>query len=262
MDLGLKGKVVVITGGATGIGKAAALEFAREGCQVCVCGRRKEKIEEAQKEFQAQGFSLYGKSLDITDEEAFRKFAEEIEETFGHIDIWLNNAGMNYYKMIEDMTTEEFREYLESDLVTVFTGSQIALRHMKKTGGGVIMNASSFTSLAPIAGKAAYSLCKAAVNNLTLSMAGEFAPYGIRVLAYIPGMIKTDISADDLEKQRDLFLRDIPARRFGTPEDLAKSIVFHASDCAAYINGVTFEITGAKRCVQNCEYPWQVAGKL
>jgi 3-oxoacyl-[acyl-carrier protein] reductase len=255
MDLGLKGKVELITGGATGIGKATALEFLREGAIVAVCGRRQERLDATQKEFAEHGFSLYTKSVDVCDYDAFSAFADEVAQKFGRIDVFINNAGAGKRKLLLDLELQEFKDLIDVNLFTVFYGCRIAAQHMKKTGGGVILNASSFTALDPTAGSATYSAAKAAVLSLTRTFAAELARDNIRVVAYVPGMIATEISERLRKEAGKNLLRDIPMQRFGTPEDLAKMLVFLSSDAAGYINGTHVTIAGAKRCVQN---PWYV----
>ena len=254
MELGLKGKVVVITGGSQGIGKAAGLEFAKEGCQVCVCARRQEKLDAAKAEFAGLGYDLFTMRTDVTKPEDLQALADAVVEKYGRIDIWVNNAGVNQYKRVVDYELDDLMRIINTNLVSVIMGSKIAALHMSKTGGGVILNASSYSAVTPIAGKAPYAACKSGVLSLTRSLAAEFAPYHIRVNAYIPGLIRTEISKSNIDLFGDSMIRDIPMKRFGEPEDLAKSIVFLASDEAAgYINGVALEISGAKRSVQN---PW------
>jgi len=254
MELGLKEKVVVITGGSQGIGRAAGLEFAAEGCKVCVCARRQEKLDAAKEEFQRLGYDLFAMKADVTKPEELEAFADAVMEKFGRIDIWINNAGTNRYKKVIDYSYEDLMHIINTNLVAVIIGSKIAAERMQKTDGGVILNASSYAAVTPIAGKAPYAACKSGVLSLTRSLAGEFAPYHIRVNAYIPGLIATEISRSNIELYGDTMLKDIPMKRFGVPEDLAKAIVFLASDVTAgYINGVALEISGAKRCVQN---PW------
>ena len=254
MDLKLKDKVVVITGGSQGIGKAAALEFAREGCHVCVCARRQERLDAAKTEFEAQGFELYTCRADVTDFDAMQAFADAVAEKYGRIDVWVNNAAVNQYKLLLDYDLADFQRIINTDLTAVFVCSKIAALHMIKTGGGVILQGSSFASVAPTAGRAPYAACKSGLISLTKTMAAEFAPYHIRVNAYVPGLIRTELTAEGIAKYGDNMLRDIPMKRFGEPEDLAKAIVFLASDDAAgYINGAAIEVAGAKRCVQN---PW------
>lgn len=253
MELGLKDCVVVITGGATGIGKATALEFLREGAKLAICSRRQSVLDDAKAEFNELGFDIFCKSVDVTDYKAFETFSEEVKQHLGRIDIWVNNAGSNKIKSMMEYAPDEFDSIIKTNLYSVFYGCQIAARHMMPQSKGVILNAASFAALAPNAGRAPYSAAKSGVLSLTRTFAAELAPYGIRVLSYVPGMIRTDISVNSISKYGDKLLRDIPVRRFGKPEDLAKVIVFMASDAADYVNGTHFEVSGGKRCVQN---PW------
>ncbi|MGI6181574.1 MAG: SDR family NAD(P)-dependent oxidoreductase [Agathobaculum sp.] len=259
MELGLKNKVVVITGGSQGIGRAAALEFAREGCKVCVCARRMEKLEQLRADFAAEGFDVLTFRADVAQYDELEAFADAVIAAHGRIDIWINNAAVNQYKLLLDYDAEEFNRIVRTDLTAVFSGSKIAAQRMIPTGGGVILQASSYSSITPSAGRAPYAACKSGVMSLTRTMAAEFAPYHIRVAAYIPGMIRTELTAEGIAKYGDAMVRDVPMKRLGEPEDLAKAIVFLASDQAAgYINGVGLEISGAKRCVQNPWYAYDV----
>ena len=257
MDLNLKGKTVVITGGGTGIGKRAALEFLQEGCNVAICGRRQNKLDETVAEFKALGFETMAKSVDITHYDAIAAFADEVAAKYGQIDVWVNNAGSNYIKSLMDYDVEEFRRMTDNILVSVFSGCKIAATHMRKIGGGVILNASSFSAVIPNAGRAPYSACKAGVSSLTRTFAAELAKDNIRVVAYVPGMTATEISANNIRLNGEKLMQDIPMRRFGTPEDNAKLLAFLASDCASYINGTQIEVAGAKLCVQNPQYSYQ-----
>ena len=253
MDLNMKGKSVLITGGATGIGFAAALAFLREGAKVAICGRRKDRLDQALEAFRKEGYDAIAESVDVEDYGAFAAFADRVAAAYGRIDVFINNAGGNQIKPLMDYDTEEFKKIIDLNLVTVFNGCKIAATHMQKTGGGVILNASSFSALDPNAGRAPYSAAKAAISNLSRSFAAELAKDNIRVVAYIPGMIETEMSAASIAKNREALTRDIPGKRLGVPEDLARVLVFLASDVAGYINGTNIEIAGAKRCVQN---PW------
>ncbi|MCI6887026.1 MAG: SDR family oxidoreductase [Lachnospiraceae bacterium] len=257
METGLKNKVVVITGGSQGIGKAAARAFAREGSIVYICARRKERLEAAKEEFAEEGYALHTRQVDVTQYMEVERWAEEIVQESGKIDVWINNAGTNHFQMLIDYTPQDFADMVNINLNSIFFGSQIAAKQMRKQNGGVILNAASYAAVTPLAGKSPYAACKAAVVSLTKSMAGEWAPYGIRVNAYIPGLIRTEISRPNIEKMGDALLRDIPLHRVGEPEDLAESLVFLASDTAGYITGTTLEISGGKRCVQNPWYAWE-----
>ena len=258
MDMNLNGKTVVITGGGTGIGKAAALEFLKEGCNVAICGRRQEKLDQAKAEYAALGYDLMIKSVDVTDYNALESFADEVMAAYGRIDVWVNNAGSNHIKSLMDYDVEEFRAMTDIILVSVFSGSKIAAERMRRDGkGGVILNASSFSAVIPNAGRAPYSACKAGVSSLTRTFAAELAKDNIRVIAYVPGMTATEISAKNIEKNGPALMKDIPMQRFGKPEDCAQLMVFLASDHASYINGTQIEVAGAKLCVQNPLYSYQ-----
>ena len=253
MDLGMMGKSVVITGGGTGIGRAAALDFLREGARVAICGRRRDCLDEALELFRAEGYEAIAECVDVRDYAAFAAFADRVVAEYGRIDVFVNNAGGNQIKQLMDYNTEEFQYIVELNLVTVFNGCKIAAERMRETGGGVILNASSFSALDPNAGRAPYSASKAAVSNLTRSFAAELARDNIRVVAYVPGLIETELTTKNISKNREALLRDIPVKRFGRPEDISRTLVFLASDAASYINGTNIEIAGAKRSVQN---PW------
>lgn len=258
MDMNLQGKTVVITGGGTGIGKAGALEFLKEGCNVCICGRRLEKLEQTKAEYAALGYDLMIRQADVTDYNAMAALADAVEAAYGQIDVWVNNAGSNHIKSLMDYDVEEFRDMTDAILVSVFSGSKIAAERMRKHGkGGVILNASSFSAVIPNAGRAPYSACKAGVSSLTRTFAAELAKDNIRVIAYVPGMTATEISAKNIELNGPALMKDIPMQRFGQAEDCAKLLVFLASDNASYINGTQIEVHGAKLCVQNPLYSYQ-----
>lgn len=252
LELGLKGKVVVITGGATGIGKEMVRGFLKEGCKVAICSRRQTVLTAAQEEFAEYGPAFTTKRVDVCSYEALTAFADEIQDQYGQIDIWVNNAGANQIKPLMEFSPEEFHQLFQVDLYAVFYGCQIAARKMMEKGG-VILNAASFAALAPNAGRAPYSAAKAGVLSLTRTFAAELAPYQIRVLSYVPGMIETDMAAGSISRYREELLKDIPMKRFGRPEEVARVVVFAASDAASYLNGTHIEISGGKRCVQN---PW------
>ncbi len=258
MEMNLKGKTVVITGAGTGIGKAAALEFLKEGCHVAICGRRQEKLDQTKSEFAALGYDVMTKSVDVTDYNALEAYADEVIAAYGRIDVWVNNAGSNHIKSLMDYDVAEFKAMTDIILVSVFSGSKIAAERMRRDGkGGVILNASSLSAVIPNAGRAPYSACKAAVSSLTRTFAAELAKDQIRVVAYVPGMTATEISAKNIALNGPALMKDIPMQRFGKPEDCAKLIVFLASDNASYINGTQIEVAGAKLCVQNPLYSYQ-----
>lgn len=254
MDLGLKGKTVVVTGGSSGIGKAVAHAFSKEGCNVAVCGRNKEKLKNMKKEF---GDSpLFVKSVDVIRNDELQSFAKDVEQLYGRIDIWVNNAGMSDPMPFENASEEDFYRLIDINLKSVFFGSAIAAKVMRKVGSGVIINTSSFTSLMPTAGKALYGATKAAIDNLTRSMAAELAADHIRVVSIIPGYIQTEMTQDNINRNNDWLVSNIAAKRLGVPADLAEAYVFLASKAASYITGIALPVSGGKFCVQNPLWSW------
>lgn len=258
MDLHLEGKVAVITGGATGIGKAIAEEYMKEGVQVAVFGRRLNVLEAFAAEAAQNGHTLYYESVDVTDTEQVKAFADRVYEKFGHIDIWVNNAGIAVNKDFCDFTQEDWDSITKINLEGVFQGIRIAAEYMKEQGSGVIFNASSFAALIPHANGAIYAATKAGVSSMTKTAGAALAPYGIRVIGYIPGMIVSEISQEFISEYREKFIKDIPAGRLGAPADLAKPIVFLSSDCAKYITACDIEITGGKFAVQDAAMAWRM----
>ena len=200
-DLGLENKVVVITGGATGIGFATGLEFARQGAHVAICGRSEAKLAKAREAFAAEGFELFTEALDVCDAEKLYAFGDHVIEKFGRLDVWMNNAGIAITKPLLEFTEEEWNRVLDLNLNAVFHGSQYAARKMIALGnGGVILNAGSFQALMPAAAAVPYGTTKAAVVMFSRTFAAEMAPYNIRVLSYIPGVISTPMAIDWLNE--------------------------------------------------------------
>lgn len=261
MKLGLEGKTVVITGGTSGIGKATALHFLDEGCNVAVCGRNKEKIKAMEEN--GKGKALFISCTDVTDIADLNAFGNEVLERFGRVDVWINNAGLSDPMPFEDADEAAFDRMININLKAVFFGSQIAARLLrtiggeKKEKGGVIINTSSFTSVIPTAGKALYGATKAAVTNLTQTLAAELAADNIRVVSIVPGYIATEMTAQNISLNRDWLVSNITAKRLGTTDDLADAYVFLASDAAQYITGTELQVAGGKLCVQNPMWSWE-----
>jgi 3-oxoacyl-[acyl-carrier protein] reductase len=257
MELNLKGKTVAITGGSSGIGKEVAHEYLREGCNVAICARGKERLEATHREFLNEGYEIVAQSVDVTDHEALASFADEVVKKYGKIDIWYNNAGLNPGKALMDYDIDEFRDMVDRLLVSDFSGCKIAATHMRTSGGGVILNASSFSAHIPMAGRGVYGACKAGVKILTQVFAAELACDNIRVLSYAPGLIVTELTKDAVALKSELLMRDIPVRRFGTVAEVAKVLVVLSSNVGSYVNGVHIDITGGKFCVQNPQFAWE-----
>lgn len=258
MELGLSGKTAVITGGGTGIGRAAAAEFLREGTKVAILGRREGPLADFAREMAEKGRKVYYECCDVTRPEQVAGFAQRVLARFGSLDVWVNNAGVGINRPFLDFTDGDWERIVSINLKAVFLCTQLAGRIMKEQGGGVILNASSFCAKIPHANGVLYAATKAAVSNMTKSTAAALAPYGIRVVGYIPGMIVTPISEEMIAQYQEKFVKDISLARLGRPEDLAKPLVFLASDAAGYITGVDLEISGGKFAVQDCAMAWRM----
>lgn len=258
MELSLQNHVVFITGGGSGIGKALALEFAREGCVVYISGRSERRLQAACKEAKKAGLMLNYYVLNVRDWHGIEDIGEQIWEKHGRLDIWVNNAGISYSQPFESYLKEEWEKIVDTNLTAVFRGCQVAAKLMKKQKSGVILNASSFTSKIPHAGGAPYAATKSGVSSLTKTLAAELAPWNVRVVGYIPGMIVTEMSKGMIQQSKDELVEAIPQGRLGMPQDLAKPLVFLSSSACTYITGIDIEISGGKLCVQNPGYAWSM----
>lgn len=257
MDLDLKGKVVVITGGGSGIGKSAAMSFLGEGSRVVICGRTQSKLDAFEKECRDAGYTDFmAAQADVTKREQQEMLLEKTVERFGGLDVWVNNAGTNVRKPILEASMEDYDTVMDTNLRALFVGMQIAGTYMKEHGGGVIVNLSSFASRIPLAGSGVYAATKWAVNAFTQVGAAEMAPYGIRVFGIIPGMIASAMTRDRMEKNKDALLAQVPLNRIGEPDDLGPVIAFLSSGKGGYLTGVNVEISGGKCCVQNPLFEW------
>ncbi|HEY3425271.1 MAG TPA: SDR family NAD(P)-dependent oxidoreductase [Negativicutes bacterium] len=256
MDLGLQGKVVCITGGATGIGKASAQAFLAEGCKVAICGRSGEKLAGVVNQWKEQGYDVISCIADASKFEELEAFAATVAQQHGGIDIWINNAGIYPQKAILDMTDGEWDDIFRVNVKSIFLGAKVATAYMRIKGQGVILNASSFAALIPSAGSGAYGATKAAVSSLTRTLAAELAPLNIRVIAYVPGVIRTAMTQDIITAKSQALTGQIALGRLGEAKDVAGLLVFLASDVANYITGTTIEVSGGKFCVQNPQAAW------
>lgn len=259
MDLNLQGKVVVVTAGGAGIGKAIAKEFAKEGCKIAICGRTAETLEATKKEFENDGYEMFTKTADAGDYEAVQSFADAVFAHFGRIDVWINNAGRQSYSFIIDTDPAVWKDVMRVNLDSVFWGIKVAGSYMKKSGG-VILNTSSFGGKLSTARRAPYFASKNGVNALTKIAAAELAPYNVRVNAVAPGSVESPMlwNSRPPEETRKALAR-ISMQRACSPEEVAKVYVFLASDAASYITGTVVDVDGGKVIVQDPEAPWEAA---
>lgn len=256
MDVNLKNKVAVVTGGTAGIGLATAELFAREGAKLAICSSRQTNVDKTVKAFADKGLKVYGEAVDVSSRQEMFAFADRIERMFGGIDVWVSNAGIMIEKKIIDTPEDEWQRTMDVNLKSVYYGGLIAADKMRKRGGGVLINAASFATLMPSVGSGAYAATKAAIANMTRTLAGELAPFNIRVVGFIPGVIATPMTERWIEKKGKVLASQHALNRVGRADEIANALLFLASDYASFITGTCMEITGGKFCVQNPSDAW------
>lgn len=245
----LQNKVAIVTGGSRGIGFAIAETFLREGAQVVLTASREETAQKAVaalRERHPDGV-VEGIWPDLGSLEAVKAAFARIVEKYGRVDILVNNAGMSESTPFTAYTEETFDKVMKLNVKGVFTATRAIVDHMIAQGGGVILNASSMVSLYAQPSGVAYPTSKFAVNGLTLSLARELAPKGIRVNAVAPGITETDMVKALPKEMIAPLVAQIPLRRIGTPQDIANAFLFLASDEASYITGHVLRVDGLAR---------------
>jgi NAD(P)-dependent dehydrogenase (short-subunit alcohol dehydrogenase family) len=240
--------VVLITGALTGIGRATALAFAREGATVVVSDRRDEAGHALAAELRTLGVRAEYLRADVRNEAEVRSLVEQTVERFGRLNVAVNNAGTEGQL---GPLTEQSEDNYRSTFDTNVLGTLLALKHqmrvMLKQGAGSIVNLSSIAGQVGIAGASVYAASKHAVEGLTKSAALEGAAAGVRINAVAPGPIQTDMLdrfTGGSEDAKSGFLASLPARRAGTPEEIAQTIVFLASDKARFLTGQCLAVDG------------------
>jgi NAD(P)-dependent dehydrogenase (short-subunit alcohol dehydrogenase family) len=248
----LDGKRALITGGGTGIGRATAERFAREGAQVVVTGRRLAELEETVAAVRQAGGHAAHVRGDVGRPEDAERMVREALAHLGGLDVVVNNAGIIVRNAsVTNVAIEDWERVLRTDLTGVFLVSRFALQHMVSAGrGGSIVHVSSVSGILGDPNLAPYNAAKGGVNLLTKNMALDYAPHGIRVNAVCPGRVATPMPksrlkpGEDWEEVLTRWGKNIPLGRVGRPEDIASAILFLASDEASWITGTTLVIDG------------------
>ncbi|WP_299725600.1 SDR family NAD(P)-dependent oxidoreductase [uncultured Endozoicomonas sp.] len=247
----LQNKIAFITEGGSGIGAATAERFAREGATVIICGRRLDPLLAVEEQIKQQGGSVHSVVADVSNETQFVQALEKASNDYGRLDVLVNNAMAFTWGGIEDMTTEQWHENFATSVDGTFWGTRTAMKLMRQSGGGAIINLSSICGALGTAYMAGYSASKAAVVNFSRAAAAEGARDGIRVNVITPAIVETPATAgmlsDDNSRQNTEKL--IPMGRVGQPEELASAITFLASDDASYITGAELPVDGGRSAV-------------
>ena len=245
----LQNKVAIITGGSRGIGLATVETFLREGASVILTASSQSSADRAVAALREKypAAKLSGISPDLSDLDSVRAAFDGVVAQYGQVDILVNNAGMAESTPFTDYTEELFDRVMDLNVKGVFNATRAIVDHMAQRGSGVILSTSSMVSKYGQPGGLAYPTSKFAVNGLTLSLARELGPKGIRVNAVAPGITETDMMKAVPKSVIDPMIAQIPLRRLGQPQDIANAFLFLASDEAAYITGVVLSVDGMAR---------------
>jgi NAD(P)-dependent dehydrogenase (short-subunit alcohol dehydrogenase family) len=245
-SFGLAGRVAVVTGGNRGLGRAYARALGAAGARVALLVRDPATAAEAVDELVAAGTQARAFAADVTRRADVDRAAGEIVAAFGRVDVLVNNAGTCVHRPALEVTDDEWREVVDVNLTGVWNCCQAFGRHMADQGGGTIVNIGSMSGL--IVNRPqwqpAYNASKAAVHHLTRSLAAEWAPLGIRVNALAPGYVKTEMAPVDEPQFQRHWIEDAPMRRYATPEEIAPSLIYLASDASAFVTGSVLVIDG------------------
>jgi len=251
VDLGLKGKVAVVTGGTQGIGRATALKLAQEGANVAICARTQEAVDATAAEIQKAGGQALGVAADMSKPADIERFMKAVVDKFGRIDILVNNAGTSKRGAFLELTDEEWSADLELKVFGAIRCTRLAVPHMKKNGGGRIVNIAISSAKQPGAQSYPTSVSRAAGLAITKALSKEFAADNILVNAVCIGKIKSGQherrykrEGQSAEAYYATASKDIPMKRVGEAEEVANVITFLVSGAASYVTGSSVNLDG------------------
>ncbi len=243
----LKGRVAFVTGGNGGIGLGMAKGLAAAGATVVIAGRNESKAQKALSELRALGSKAHFAALDVLDEASCRQTIAQVAERHGRLDILVNNAGTTVRKQPQDLSAEEWRQVMDTNLTGAFICAQAAYPHMVRGGGGKIINVGSMMSIFAAPYAAPYSASKGGIVQMGRALAIAWAKDNIQVNAILPGWIDTDLTRKAREQVAGLnerVLTRTPAARWGAPDDFAGIAVFLASPASDFVTGAAIPIDG------------------
>lgn len=251
MDLGLDGKVAMISGGSRGIGRAVAAGLAAEGCRVSLCARGSEGLDDAVRELRGRGAEAAASAVDVTREDQARRWLEETRSRFGEVDILVNNVGGSRPGGDLAASGNDWRGGFDLNFFSALGLCRLAAPSMRERKRGCVINVASIYGR-EWGGPMTYNAAKAALISLSKEMARELAPHGIRVNSVAPGSILFPGGSWDRRRKEDpegiaaFVEREIPAGRFGTPQEVADVVVFLASERASWISGACINVDGCQ----------------
>jgi NAD(P)-dependent dehydrogenase (short-subunit alcohol dehydrogenase family) len=242
----LENKIALVTGGTSGIGRATALAFAREGATVVIAGRRQAEGEAVAAEVRALGGEALFVQTDVADEAQVARLVAKTVETYGRLDVLFNNAGVEgaFGVPLHENSNDNYAQLFEINVRGLFWVQKHATQAMLKTGGGSIVNTSSIAGQIGFAGASLYDASKHAVEGITKTTALELAKSGVRVNAVAPGAIQTEMADRALGEGKNYVASLHPLGRLGLPEEVAEAVVFLSSDRASFITGQSLAVDG------------------
>ena len=242
----LSGKTAVVTGGNTGLGQAFATALTEAGASVALAARTRERSEAVAKELSEAGARAIAVDLDVTDRARVERMLEEVTGRLGPVDILVNNAGVCYHRPAAEVPDDEWLDTFDVNVHGLWYCAQVVGRQMIERGRGVIVNVGSISAM--IVNRPqwqpAYNASKAAVHQLTKSLAAEWAPHGVRVNALAPGYVKTAMAPVDEPQFRRHWIEDAAMQRYAMPEELGPSLVYLASDASGFMTGSVLVVDG------------------
>jgi NAD(P)-dependent dehydrogenase (short-subunit alcohol dehydrogenase family) len=246
----LSGKVAIVTGGATGIGRQMADGLAEMGADLVLCARHADRCEQAAEELHALGVRALGLRCDVRDPSEVQAVVDRTRTELGRIDILVNNAGTAWGAPAEDYPLEGWQKVIDVNLTGVFLWSQAAGRVMIEQGGGKIVNIAAVAALSggppELMNAVAYNASKGGVVAFSRDLATKWARHGINVNAIAPGWVPSDMNRALLDSNPDAYLEHVPLGRFGGPDDLKGAVVFLASAASDYVTGQTLIVDGGQ----------------
>jgi NAD(P)-dependent dehydrogenase (short-subunit alcohol dehydrogenase family) len=242
------GKVALVTGGTSGIGKATAIAYAREGAKVVLSGRREKEGLAVVEEIQKHGGTAHFIKADVSQEADVKRLVEQTVVKFGRLDVAFNNAGIEWLGSITEVAEADYRQTFDINVWGVLAAMKYEIPAMLKTGGGAIVNTSSIAGHVGMAGASVYIASKHAVEGLTKTAALEFARQGIRVNAVAPAAIDTDmidrfVGGADSEQKKGM-AEAHPVGRMGKSEEIAAAVLYLTSDAAKFTTGISLPVDG------------------